>query len=311
MTGAHPITADRTAAGSSRPANIVWIASYPKSGNTWMRVLLWHLLRPTGGAPDQAEQDFGFLKKFGTTDSSHVSKFERLLGKPLGEATFDEVAAARPHVQAAIAAAADGMVAIKTHSALGVAHGAPTIDLSLTVAAIYLVRNPLDVVISLSDHFGTSIDLAINRMCLENCMVSSDDRAAAEFWGSWSQNVGSWTGAPNPLIMPIRYEDMLSAPEPVFRAVARFLHQQPSEEKLAMAVRAASFQHMKETEERSGFPEAVRDGQQFFREGRAGKWREVLNVEQIRRLVSAHYVQMGRVGYMTPELMQYVPESAR
>lgn len=309
MTETSSFAASGAAADRQR-ANLVWIASYPKSGNTWMRTFLWHVLRPAGGTPED-DRDLSFLRRFGTTDSGHVDLFERFLGKPLVEATFDEVAAVRPRVQATVAAAADGLVAIKTHSALGVAHGAATIDLSLTAAVIYLVRNPLDVAVSLGDHFGTSIDLAIERMAMQNCMVSNDDRSAPEFWGSWSQNVGSWTGAPNPLIMPVRYEDMLAAPQAVFRAVVRFLHQQPGDARLAAAINASSFQTLHDMEERSGFHETVRQGQQFFRRGRAGGWREVLTPDQVGRIVGAHHVQMRRVGYLTPDLMQYVPESAR
>ncbi len=308
MTETHHFGGNGAAPANRQPANLVWLASYPKSGNTWMRVFLWHLLRPAADAPGESEESLDFLTRFAPKASGHVDLFERFLAKPLAEATFEEVAAVRPRVQAAIAAASNGMVALKTHSALGVSYGTPTIDLSLTAGAIYIVRNPLDIAVSLSAHFGTSIDVAIDRMCLENCMVSSDDVAAPEFWGSWSQNVGSWTGAQNPMIMPVRYEDMLSVPELVFPAVAEFLHLQPSDEQLAMARRASSFEHLKETEERSGFPEAMRDGQHFFREGRAGGWREILSEDQVRRLVGAHHVQMGRVGYLTPELTQYVPE---
>ncbi len=297
-----------TAAENRQPANLVWIASYPKSGNTWMRVFLWHLLRPDADVPGAGKESLDFLTRFAPKASGHVDLYERFLGKPLAEASFAEVAAAGPQVQAAIAAATNGMIALKTHSALGVSYGVPTIDLSLTAGAVYIVRNPLDIAVSLSAHFGTSIDVAIDRMGLENCMVSSDDVAAPEFWGSWSQNVGSWTGAPNPMIMPVRYEDMLSVPELVFPAVAQFLHLQPSEAQLTMARRASSFETLKESEERSGFPEATRGDQQFFREGRAGGWREVLSEDQIRRIVGAHHVQMARVGYMTPELAQYVPE---
>ena len=311
MTETHQNGGHETANGDRRPGNIVWIASYPRSGNTWIRVFLWHLLRPAIDTSGEADEDLSFLSYFAAKDSSHVDLFERFLGRPPAEATFAEVAAVRLQVQAEIAAAVDGMIAVKTHSALGVSDEVPTIDLSLTAGAVYIVRNPLDIAVSLSAHFGMSIDEAIDRMGLENSTVASDDATAPEFWGSWSQNVGSWTGTPNPMIMPVRYEDMLSAPERVFPAVAKFLHLQPSTEQMAMARRASSFRHLTEMEKRSGFPETLRKGQRFFREGRVERWREILSEHQIGRLVGAHHVQMQRVGYMTPELMQFVPESAR
>ena len=311
MTETHPAAGNGSAAASPAAAKIVWLASYPKSGNTWMRTFVWHLLRQATGEAAPAGDGFDFLRQFAPMEAGHIAHFERFLGKPLASASFAEIAAAHPRVQAAIAAAASGVVALKTHSALGIANGAATIDLALTAAAIYIVRNPLDIAVSLADHFGTSIDTAIERMGLENCMVSSDDEMAPEFWGSWSQNVGSWTGSPNPIIMPIRYEDMLSAPEQVFPAVARFLHIPASPEQVAVAREESSFKRLKEMEERSGFHETVRAGQRFFRKGSAGGWRDILSHDQVRRLVAAHHVQMTRVGYMTPDLTQYVPESTR
>ena len=298
---------NETTNGHRPPANIVWIASYPRSGNTWIRVFLWYLLRPMG----EPEENFDFLGGFAAKDSSHVDLFERFLGRPPAEAPYPEIATVRPEVQAAIAEASNGVTAVKTHSALGLAEGASTIDLSLTAAAVYVVRNPLDVAVSLSAYFGTSIDVAIDRMCLDNCIGSTDEGGIPEFWGSWSQNIGSWTGSPNPIIMPVRYEDMMSAPELVFPAVAKFLNLHPSDEQMALARHASSFKHLKEMEQQVGFPETFGEGQPFFRAGRAGAWREILSEDQIRRLVGAHHVQMGRVGYLTPDLMQYVPENAR
>lgn len=285
---------------------IVWVASYPKSGNTWMRVFLYHLIRIVGGHAGDAE-GLDELQRIGGAEAGRIDLFERFMGRPVIGAPFAEIAAVRPRVQAAIAAEADGVVFTKTHTALGMAAGFPTIDFSSMVAALYVARNPLDIVASLSAHFGFSLDESIDRMCMENCVFTPSETLAPEFWGSWSQNVGSWTAQQNPRIMPIRYEDMLSMPKAVFRAVANFLGQQPTDQQLSSAIRLSSFKHLKDVEHEHGFAEAVREGQPFFREGRAGTWRGVLSQDQVRRVVAAHHGQMRRLGYLTDDLARLVP----
>ncbi len=289
-----------------RPKGIVWVASYPKSGNTWMRVFLYHLIRLVGG--HQGDSDgLADLRRIGGSESGRLDLFERFLGKPPAAATVEEIAAVRPAVQGAIAAEADGLVVTKTHNAFGTIFGAPTIDMKPTAGAIYVIRNPLDVAVSLAAHFDIPIDEAVDRMCLDNCMASGDGRGVYEFWGSWSQNVESWTGNPHPSIMPVRYEDMLSMPKAVFRAAADFIAQRPSEEQLATAIRLSSFDRLRNAERKGGFQETIREGQQFFRIGRAGTWQKALTENQIGRIVGKHHLHMRRAGYLTGDLVHYAP----
>ncbi len=280
---------------------IVWIASYPKSGNTWMRVFLYHLVRIVGGHEGDVES-LDDLQRIGRAEAGRVDLFEHFMGGPVFGAPFEQIAAARPKVQAAIAAESNGIVFVKTHAALGVVAGFPTIDFASTAGAVYIVRNPLDIVASLSAHLEISLDDAIDRMGIENCIVTPKALLAPEFWGSWSQHVGSWTGQPNPGILPVRYEDMLSMPKAVFRTVANFVGQPATDQQLSTAIRLSSFKRLKDIERERGFAETVSKEQPFFREGRAGGWRGVLSKEQVRRVAATHQDQMRRVGYLTDEL---------
>ena len=282
---------------------IIWVASYPKSGNTWMRVFLYHLSRIAGG---EETGDGGDLRQIGASEAGRLDLFGQVLGKPATEATVEEIAKARPAVQALIAAETGALAMTKTHNALGSFQGVPTIDMSLTAGAIYVIRNPLDIAASLADHFDTPIDEAIERMCTDDCVVFDEGRAVYEFWGSWSQHVASWTGTPHPQIMPVRYEDMITMPTAVFRAVANFLGKRVTDRQLTEAIRLSSFDRLREVERSGGFNEIYREGQQFFRKGRAGTWRDTLSEAQIGRLVRKHHLNMQRVGYMTPDLVRYL-----
>src|SRR5262245_50313423 len=99
--------------------HIYWIASYPKSGNTWMRSFLQSLLGPAGGNINE-------LWQF-APDENLGPFYQPLLGTPMGRASVWEQAAVRPAVHARIAGAVDGFQFLKTHSLYATHAGTPTI----------------------------------------------------------------------------------------------------------------------------------------------------------------------------------------
>lgn len=171
------------------PTGILWIASYPKSGNTWVRTFLHNLLKILE-EDDGAPQDINGMNEFTTWEISAKS-YERHLGKPPAECDRKEIAEMRPIVQKEIAENTEGLAMVKTHHALVFDRGTPTINFAVTAGAIYLVRNPLDVAISFAHHMGTTIDFAIDRMAEDDLETSVTERASYEIYGSWSQHVES------------------------------------------------------------------------------------------------------------------------
>jgi hypothetical protein len=275
---------------------IVWLASYPKSGNTWLRHFLHGLLRPGEGAHDI--NDMHGLTAYETA----ARWFRPLAGRPLDECDPAEIARLRPRAQEALAAAADGLVFAKTHSALVRDGGEPTINARVTAGALYIVRNPLDVAASFAHHLGAGLDDAIRCMASPGFTARASAHFAHEVYGSWSENVASWTAKPHRALHVMRYEDMLAAPRQAFRALADHLLLTPTDAALDAAIERSSFARLKEQEERAGFAEKPAAAASFFREGKAGGWREALSAPQIRAIVGAHREQMARFGYV-PEGM--------
>jgi hypothetical protein len=276
-------------------SGIVWLASYPKSGNTWTRAFLHNLVKVTSGG-DEA-QHINELNQFSTGISAKPF-FEEILGFEPTDAHRSQIAAARSQVQQSIADSADGLIFVKTHQALVIDRGHPTIDFSVTAGAIYIVRNPLDVAISYSHHLGKPIDFVIDFMGLKNAETSVASKQVYEVYGSWSQHVLSWTRKPHPAIYVMRYEDMLDDPQGTFGALARHLLFNPTEHELADAVKRSSFEQLKLQEEKAGFRERPEHAERFFRDGRAGQWKEILTPKQIERIVNDHTEQMTRFGYI-------------
>jgi hypothetical protein len=132
----------------------------------------------------------------------------------------------------------------------------------------------------------------------KNAETSVSDKQVYELYGSWSQHVLSWTRKPHRAIYVMRYEDMLNEPQKTFGALARHLLFKPTEAQLADAIDRSSFERLREQEEKDGFLERPKRAERFFREGRAGQWKEILTPAQIGRIVDAHGEQMQRFGYL-------------
>jgi len=281
------------------PKGIVWIASYPKSGNTWMRVYLYHLMRIMNGVP-RAENDLHALDRSSAYEARLYGLFEQFLGKPLATASTRDVAVVRPQVHASIAHQSDGVALIKTHMVLGQLGEIPTHNLAVSCGTIYIVRDPRDVAISLSAHNGSTIDQAITDMETPSYATQNTDQVAFEIWGSWSENTRSWTMRPHEAVLVVRYEDMQADPIGTFTKVAAHLRQQPTPEQIAEAVELSTFKELQTAEITAGdFRERSERSDRFFREGRVGEWREKLSEAQVNRITAAHGEQMRAFGYLT------------
>jgi hypothetical protein len=291
----NPQESAKPAAAAPSRSGIVWLASYPKSGNTWTRTFLHNLIHATSG--QTRAQKINELDQF-SVGSAAKPLFRDVIGFDITDEHRAEVAAARAKVQQNLADAAEGLAFVKTHQAIVIDREHPTINFAVTAGAIYIVRNPLDVAISYAHHLGQSIDFAIDFMNMKNAETSVTEKQVYEVYGSWSQHVSSWTRKPHPAIYVMRYEDMLAKPQRTFGALARHLLFTPTEKQLAEAIDRSSFERLREQEEKAGFKERPEKAERFFREGRAGQWKDVLTPAQVQRIVDAHGEQMQRFGYL-------------
>lgn len=291
--------ADAEGAESSeakRRQRAIWIASYPKSGNTWVRVFLHNLLRELRGDSEGAQSINALHERSGR--EALKPYFDRRLGKPAEEATPKEIAEARFAVQADMTACAGGPIFIKTHNAVANVEGFPTINFDVTRAAVYLVRNPLDVAVSYSQFAGVPIDAIIALMAEASGVGAGNAHRVYEFMGSWSFNVASWLSVPHRPVIILRYEDLLAAPERNFARLASFLRLGPSREQLRRAIEKSSFDALARQEAAHGFVEKPPEAEKFFRAGKAGQWKDVLSPDQIDAIVTAHAPMMMRFGYV-------------
>lgn len=271
--------------------NIVWLASYPKSGNTWLRVFLGNYL-----ANAKQPLDINQIHQLAMGDAMG-QLYHLVAGGPLDLYDVDRTVALRPKVLQRISANGADVNLVKTHNRKAEARGITLIPDGLTRSAIYIMRNPLDVVLSYSRHFQMSIEDAATALCHPDNAVGADGVTAAQFLGSWGDHVRSWTApAPYPVLV-LRYEDMLRDPHAEFRKVIEHFGSAVDEERLARAVKWAQFKELKKQEKKKGFVERAKNTGAFFDKGASGQWKRELAPELVRKIRQANKRMMKEHGY--------------
>lgn len=274
---------------------IFWLASYPKSGNTWLRTFLHNLQRDGDEPADINEISTGSI-------AAARGWLDEVLGFDTAELTPDEVERLRPRVYD-WAARDDETGYHKIHDAYTLTEdGGPLVGRAATMGAVYIVRDPRDVAPSAANHWHCTVDQAIANMENGAYALAGTRRAlpsqVRQRLLDWSGHVLSWVDAPSLRCHVVRYEDMLADPLRVFVAVAAFLGLPDDEGRVAKAVRFSSFEELSRQETDRGFRERPPHTERFFRSGRGGGWRETLTQDQAARVVAAHGEVMRRFGYL-------------
>ncbi|GGF30504.1 sulfotransferase [Aliidongia dinghuensis] len=271
---------------------LVWLASYPKSGNTWLRALLHNYLR------QPAEPwDINRLTDF-TAGDSDAKLYQHYDPRPASTYSIADVQRLRPLVHRDLTQAFPGPVFVKTHNMAGLVEGVPLVTPDLTAGAIYMLRDPRDVAISYSHHMGLSLDDTIAFLGNPEAAVGGTDAKVYEKHSSWSNHVLSWTPAPSPHLLVLRYEDLQADPVKQFGRVIHFLSGRSAPERVARAVEFSRFDVLSAQEQAQGFAERPAGADRFFRSGRVGEWHEGLSADQVARIERDHGAVMARFGYL-------------
>jgi hypothetical protein len=275
-------------------AGIWLLASYHKSGNTWLRAVLASLL---SGRP----VDINAMPSvsFGASDRA---LFDKALGIASADLTVEQEINLLPRAYEIWAAEAQRPIYSKTHDAYRMTPaGEPVFPTTATRGVVYVVRDPRAVAVSFAHHRGRDIDDTVDRMEDPGGSWAPISRLSQQLIqrpGHWSDHAESWLGAPFPVHV-VRYEDMHGDPHATFAGVADFLGLPSERERIAAAVEAAAFPRLQAQERAAGFIEKPSRSPVFFREGRVDGWRQVLTAEQATRIVAAHGAVMRRCNYDT------------
>jgi hypothetical protein len=286
---------------------LIWLASYPKAGSTWFRLLVANL-----AAADGAPVDINRWPVNGGAASARAS-FDNLLLIDSGLLTHDEADSLRPRLYETLAAGGDDDGAtqagaaprfIKVHDAYTLtAKREPLLaGRRCATGVILIVRDPRDVAVSLAHHSRSTLDEAIGFMnsseagyCLETDRQRSQLRQRLL---GWSEHADSWLEQSDLPVHLIRYEDLQADTFATFRRALDFAGHATRDELIRRAVGHADFGELQRQEQSLGFRESPRrEGSPFFRRGEAGAWRAELTTAQVGRIEAAHASMMRRLGY--------------
>lgn len=264
----------------------IWLASYPKSGNTWLRIFLGCYLNDgpidINSLPyDLTHYDLKpyFYRSAAAYDLKHLNQYE--------------VTNLRGTVLQHMYSMGSWPLLIKTHHSRTRLYSVDLIPNAWTEKAVYVVRDPRDVAISFAHHTDQDLDHTIEMMGDEgagNCHFR--EQSLFHFLSSWSNHINSWMSADKFDVLCLRYEDF---GEEQFTKLLEFLEWEVDEDRVRRAVEWSSFSNLQAQEEKMGFKELQE--RTFFRLGQAGAWKDTLTEEQIRKIEEDHGEVMEKLGY--------------
>ena len=276
---------------------IVWLASYPKSGNTWM----WLFIKSYFNPPKKK-----FSLNYHKDDPIMLEPFpdERMFDKlKINYENFFDLSKNWVNLQSLINLN-NKTNYLKTHNAMCTVNNHKFTNIQNTLGAIYIVRDPRDVLISYSSYMEKSMDETLK------FMLNKETYEVGEFkkkiynktlLGSWSDHYNSWKNYKSREIIIIKYEDMVNSASSTFLKVLTYLSKiikiDVDHTKLDKAIEETSFKNLKNLEINEGF-KTNPSKNEFFRKGVVGDWREKLNKEQVEKIEKAFEAEMIELGYL-------------
>lgn len=281
--------------------NIIWLASYPKSGNTWFRSFLTALI-------NQGEIDINKMETDGIFSAKEY--IESILDVCTDDLRPREFESLRKIAFVHKVQEAKKDLFVKIHDAYTYSRwdGLPLIPNSGSRLVLYLVRNPLDVLLSLANHTGLNLEDTIDKFM--NCEEGAFDKkgkTAQQYYqlmGTWAMHVASWMNQKNIPVHIIRYEDMKCKPFETFKEAVFQMQLDYSDEAILKAIEACDFNKLKKQEENKGFKERATPSSAFFFKGETGRWKKELTKEQIQKIMTVNESMMKRLGYWEEAINQ-------
>ena len=285
---------------------IVWLASYPKSGNTWLRFLIMSLI-----LRDKEEINLDQLSGIKQFPSSH--QYNKLNINKINYSNLNDISNYWIETQKIINSD-KSIKFFKTHNALCKINNNIFTDLENTLGVIYIVRDPRNVISSINNHYH-HIDLEFSKNFIfdekKGIMKKSkvdinNDYALPQIIGSWKTHYNSWKNMKKNYLL-IKYENLIINPKKEFKKVTDYLEELMglnfSEKLIDKAIKLSSFDRLQSLEEKKGFSESVVDPnsgirKKFFNLGPKNNWREKLDKKISNEIEKKFENEMIELGYL-------------
>ena len=288
---------------------IIWVTSYPKSGNTWLRSILSSLFYSEDGKFNfrllqyikhfDSLENYSFVKEINKNDYENLSKIK-------------VISKYRIQAQEKLKTKKK-FIFFKTHSANASLNNHQYTNEKNSLGLIYIVRDPRDIVISYSKYQNISIDRAIekitNRAIIEYSGFKNNDKVPSlitdklpYIMSSWDINFTSWERLDAPRLF-IKYEDLINDPLLILNKITTFFQNnikikiENLDIKIENIVKTTNFQFLKKQEKKYGFSESTTHSE-FFRKGTSNQWKKILTKKQAEKIENAFQPLMQKLGYI-------------
>ena len=280
---------------------IIWLSSYPKSGNTWIRSLISNYFFSKDG-----NFNFELIKQIDSFPSSkffrnYKDKFE----KPEDSSKY--WIAEQEKINSL-----NKIFFFKTHNALCKINNNKFTDQNNTLAVIYIIRDPRNVVSSIANHYQITTRNAFNFMKDKNRgIVEKEDNRYTGFQPlfSWDLHVKSWTENTLYPSLIIKYEDLIKDTKSTFKKVLKFIDKitksknDIDEHKLLKCIENCQFSNLKKMEKENGFDESMIDKKTgnkitFFNLGEKNNFKDILEKNLIDEMNDYFKYQLKKYKYI-------------
>ena len=278
---------------------IIWIASYPKSGNTYLRSFLASYYFSQDG-----KFDFDQLLKIHQFPNMKFSKFTP---KSKEDASSNWLYNQNSFFDK------KNLNLVKTHNCLFPYKGNKFTTKKQTLGAIYIVRDPRNIITSLTHHYSLEYHEAYKHLIDENSSLleksHESDYSNFTYLNSWANHYKSWKNNLNFEVLFIKYEDIEKDKEETFRKIIFFVNKLTNkdrkidEKKFVNSLKSTSFSNLKNKELNEGFEESVfskKTGKKinFFNLGFNNRWQKLIPID-IRDKINLHFKnELNELNYL-------------
>ena len=282
---------------------IFWIASYPKSGNTWIRTVISSYFFTKDGIYDEK-----LIKKIDQFPTRKYFKdFDYNKEVPGDTAKYWVKAQQRINTD-------NKLKFFKTHNMFGKVNGHDFTNSENSIGGIYVVRDPRNVITSIKNHYGLDDDKAIKWMTNKNNYIYDVEKVRDagygdfQFISSWDVNYISWKVQQKVPIMFVKYEDLVDQTYSVFFKIIEFINkttrnsEKINKSKLKISLNSTNFDKLKQMEKTRGFSEAVtslttNEKITFFNLGPKNDWKKLLNEDLKTKLSEVFKKNLAELYY--------------
>ena len=271
--------------------SIVWLASYPKSGNTWVRAFLANYL-----FAKDTPLSINKINQLSVGDSV-PSMYQKFCVGKFDPANIEQYLSLRTKTLQAIVNNKATVNFVKTHNANIAINDQALIPTKLTRGAIYIIRNPLDVVVSFAKQLALDFDEITQFICQSDRMIDGNTGAMPQFFSDWSMHAESWLNDSNIDSCIVRYEDLIEQPISQFTRLVEWIGLPFDAQALKKAIEFSDFKELQAQEQRSGFVENT-SKEPFFNKGQQGQWQDNLTKANIDKIIKHHRGIMDKFDYL-------------